>query len=286
MINEQRAVHAGVGTRELFVEGNGPTVVLLHGFGHPADSWGPVLDRFARVGQAAVAVDLPGFGAADATEPGAWLPQGDRFVSEVIARHGAQGSVVLVGNSLGAYLAVRAAASPSQLPIRGMVLTATPGLGWTPLARAALVGQGRLVTGAASIRIPRWIRGQSLDTLVSYLLYGDRTAVDPELVRILSTQVYARRAARELLTRALLMKAEVDSTPPVTGITCPTVVVHGRRDRIVALASSERLHQAIPRSRLVVLANAGHCPQLDAPDEIVGFARGLLRDSPGHSTRA
>ena len=45
----------------------------------------------------------------------------------------------------------------------------------------------------------------------------------------------------------------------------PTIFVHGRRDRIVALASSVGLHRAIPHSRLVVLAEAGHSPQLDAP---------------------
>ena len=286
MINERRAAHAGVDTRELFVEGDGATVVLVHGFAHPADSWRPVLHRFAEIGQSAVAVDLPGFGAAGAPGPGRWLPQGDRFLHEVIARHSDNGPVVLVGNSLGAVVTVRAAASPLRLGIRGIVASATPGMGWTPLAKAALVGDGRILAGVAAVGAPKLVRVHGADRLVGHLLYGDRTTRDAELVRILSSQVHERRDARELIRRAVQMKNEVDAQPVVAGVTCSAVIVHGRRDRIVALASSQALHQAIPHSRLVVLDRAGHCPQLDAPDAIVEFARGLIEGSPGESKPA
>lgn len=286
MITERRAVHAGVGTRELFVEGDGPTIVLLHGFGHPADTWLPVLRRFADAGQSAVAVDLPGFGAADTSGPGAWLPQGDRFVGEVVAHYGGQAPVVLVGNSLGATLTVRAAGASRQLPIRGILPAAMPGMGWTPLVRAAMCGDGRLLTRLSTIAAPTLVRRQGADRIAGHLIYGDRAALDVELVRILSSQVYTRRGARDVLERGLLMKAEVDAEPPVLDISCPAIVVHGRRDRIVALASSVRLHQTIPHSRLVVLDKAGHSPQLDAPDEIVTAARNLaVSESPSEKCR-
>ncbi len=285
-IRERRSAYAGVGTRELFVEGDGPTVVLLHGFAHPADTWRPVLDRLGAAGQSAVAVDLPGFGAADAARPGAWLAQGDRFVSEVIAQHAEHGAVVLAGNSLGSFLAVRAAASPERLPIRGIMPTATPGMGWTPLARAVLVGNGRFFTEAATFGVPSIIRTRAVDRLTSHLLYGDRSALEPALVRILSGQLHTRRGARELLERAFSMKAEIDAEPATGRITCPTVLVHGRRDRIVALASSVGWHDAIPQSRLVILDSAGHCPQLDAPDEVAAFARELTAASHGESRLA
>lgn len=281
MIVERRAVHAGVGTRELSVEGDGPTVVLLHGFAHPADAWRPVLNRFVEVGQSAVALDLPGFGAADTAEPGPWLPQGDRFLTEAITHHSGNGQVLLVGNSLGAVLTVRAAASPLRLPIRGIVAAATPGMGWTPFVNAALVGNGRTLARIATVGAPHYLRQRSMDRLVGHLLYGDRTALEVPLVRLLSSQLYDRRSTRKLLQHALRMKIEVDAEPLVTGVTCPAVIVHGRRDRIVALESSQILHKAIPQSRLVVLGHAGHCPQLDAPDAIAELARELAMALPG-----
>ncbi|MGB8403599.1 MAG: alpha/beta hydrolase, partial [Mycobacterium sp.] len=184
--------------------------------------------------------------------------------------------VVLVGNSLGAYLTVRAAASPLRLPIGGVVQTATPGLGWTPMVRAALCCNGQFLTAVAAFGAPKWIRTCGADALVGHLLYGDRSRHDPELVRILSGQVHSRRGARELLERAVSMKCAVDDEPVVVGVSCPAVFVHGRRDRIVALASSEGWHRATPGSRLVVLDKAGHCPQLDAPDEIVALVSELV----------
>lgn len=286
MINERRAVHAGVGTRELFVEGDGPTVVLVHGFAHPADAWRPVLARFAEAGQSAVALDLPGFGAADPAEPNAWLPQGDRVLAAAIDQHSGNGPVVVVGNSLGAALTVRAAASPLHLPIRGIVATATPGMGWTPLVRAALIGKGRMLAELAAVGAPNLVRVRGSDMLAGHLIYGDRTMLDVELVRILSSQVHDRQGARELLRRAALMKNEIDAQATVTGVTCPTVIVHGRRDRVVAFASSRNLHDAIPHSRLAILDHAGHCPQLDAPDVIVEFARELAATSTGKSKLA
>lgn len=276
MINERRTVHNGVGTRELFFEGDGPTVVLLHGFGHPADAWRPVLNRLAQAGQSAVAVDLPGFGAADPAAPGPWLPQADQFVADVVAAYSQQVPVVLVGNSLGAYLAVRAAASPLRLPIGGIVPTATPGLGWTTLVRAAFIGDGRPLTWVAGVGAPRWIRECGADVLAGHFLYGDRSKQDPALIRILSTQAHSRRGARELLEQAISMKYAVDAEPAVVGVSCPAVFVHGRRDRLVAFASSAGWHKTTPGSRLVVLDKAGHCPQLDAPNEIASLARELV----------
>jgi pimeloyl-ACP methyl ester carboxylesterase len=144
------------------------------------------------------------------------------------------------------------------------------------LVRAAFLGDGRPLTWVAGVSAPRWIRECGADALIGHFLYGDRTLHDPELVRILSGQVHSRRGARELLERAISMKCAVDAEPAVGGVSCPAVFVHGRLDRIVSFASSEGWHRATPGSRLVVLDKAGHCPQLDAPDEIVALASELV----------
>jgi pimeloyl-ACP methyl ester carboxylesterase len=138
----------------------------------------------------------------------------------------------------------------------------------------------------AAVGAPRLVRVRGSDMLAGHLLYGDRRMLDRDLVRILSSQVHDRRGARELLQRAALMTIEIDAQATLTGVTCPTVIVHGRRDRVVALASSRNLYDAIPHSRLVVLDHAGHCPQLDAPDVIVELARELAATSPGKSKLA
>jgi pimeloyl-ACP methyl ester carboxylesterase len=48
-------------------------------------------------------------------------------------------------------------------------------------------------------------------------------------------------------------------------ITMPTLILHGSRDVITPLASSENLHALIPNSKLVVAEGAGHVPTVTRP---------------------
>jgi pimeloyl-ACP methyl ester carboxylesterase len=57
-------------------------------------------------------------------------------------------------------------------------------------------------------------------------------------------------------------------------VKCPLLVIHGRKDRIIPVHASVRLHESVPASTLVVLPNSGHCPQLDDPS---GLAKHVLR---------
>ncbi|MBA2629461.1 MAG: alpha/beta fold hydrolase, partial [Thermoleophilaceae bacterium] len=101
-IVEHRLELGGTSTRALDLEGEGPPLVLLHGFGDSADTWRLVLDRLRRAGRAGVALDLPGFGTAgrlDREEP--ILPQLDRFVAAAVKHYDNGRGVILAGNSLG-----------------------------------------------------------------------------------------------------------------------------------------------------------------------------------------
>ena len=61
---EHRIEAAGHRTRALEVAGNGPGIVLLHGWSDSADTWRPLLAQLGSRGRRAIAVDLPGFGEA------------------------------------------------------------------------------------------------------------------------------------------------------------------------------------------------------------------------------
>jgi pimeloyl-ACP methyl ester carboxylesterase len=65
---EHRQEFAGFDTRVLELEGFGPPLLLLHGYADSADTWRPLLAALGRAERRAVAVDLPGFGAADSLQ--------------------------------------------------------------------------------------------------------------------------------------------------------------------------------------------------------------------------
>ena len=57
---EHRLRIDGYETRVLELEGDGPSLILFHGYGDSADTWRPLMDHFARVGRRAVVTVLGG----------------------------------------------------------------------------------------------------------------------------------------------------------------------------------------------------------------------------------
>ena len=53
-------------------------------------------------------------------------------------------------------------------------------------------------------------------------------------------------------------------------VMCPLLIIHGRKDRVIPVHASERLHESVRASTLIVLPNSGHCPQLDDPSGLAG----------------
>src|SRR3954468_16633266 len=66
---EHRLELAGFETRALELEGEGPPLLLLHGWADSADTWRLLLDRLGRDDRRAVALDMPGFGTAPPPSP-------------------------------------------------------------------------------------------------------------------------------------------------------------------------------------------------------------------------
>jgi pimeloyl-ACP methyl ester carboxylesterase len=63
-------------------------------------------------------------------------------------------------------------------------------------------------------------------------------------------------------------------------IRMPTLLVWGRRDRIVNREVGERLHRAMPNSDLVVIDGIGHIPQEEAPAATLQAMQKFLQARP------
>lgn len=108
---EHRTVLAGYETRVLELEGEGVPILMFHGYGDSADTWRQALALLGRRGHRAIAVDLPGFGAADPLKPDPILPQLDAFAAAALRYAGGSAGepVVVTGNSLGGCVSLRLA---------------------------------------------------------------------------------------------------------------------------------------------------------------------------------
>lgn len=274
MITETRRRFGGFGTRVLEVPGDGPPVLLLHGYADSADTWVQVLRGFGEMGQRALAVDLPGFGQAGARAPGPLVDQFDMFARSLLDD---MGPAVLVGNSLGAATAVRAATRQPDSVV-GLVALDDPVNARHWLARLARLRPvpASVWSGVARIRVPapavRWATGLA----TRRILYGPGAVVDPGVVRRWCESAAAPGALETLGRYAFQYAVETDGGHREVEVSCPTLIVHGARDRIIPVHASQILHQQIPGSDLVVLPQSGHCPQLDDPAAVVRLTMRLL----------
>jgi proline iminopeptidase len=72
---------------------------------------------------------------------------------------------------------------------------------------------------------------------------------------------------------------EIDLRPALGRVRCPTLVVCGEHDFICGLAWNRPIADGIASAELRVIANAGHCPQYEAPQEF----RSMLFDWMGRT---
>jgi len=270
MITEDRVCFNGLHTRRLSVAGHGTPIALLHGFADGADTWRALLAEFDAAGRAAFAVDMPGFGHADPRQPGLILPQLDAFIDAVVAD---TGPVILMGNSLGACVSVRAAARGS-CNVRGAIAVDEPILASHWLMR---LGRGRADPFRVldhRMPIPKNLYRRAIRGTVARLLYADPSRADPDVVARFTAQACEPSHTRKMLGDARVIALETAGGYDSERVQCPLLVIHGRKDRVIPVHASVRLHESVPASTLIVMPNSGHCPQLDDPS---GLARHVLR---------
>jgi pimeloyl-ACP methyl ester carboxylesterase len=281
MITETRARYDGVSTRVLSVAGNGTPIVLLHGFADSVDTWRCLMSELEAAGHAAIAVDLPGFGAADARRPGDLMPQLDWFVDAIVAE---LGPVILIGNSLGACLSVRAA-SRGSANVRGVVAVDEPILASNAVVRIARGRRDPLGILDHRLPVPSCVYRKLIRRALTRALYGDPTSADPDTVSRFTSQMPDIASLRRVLADARIVALETAGGYDSENVHCPLLVVHGRRDRVIPVHASVRLHRSVPGSTLVVMEHSGHCPQLDDPAGLTKYVLQFLdseRPNVGH----
>ncbi|MBO3750888.1 alpha/beta fold hydrolase [Streptosporangiaceae bacterium NEAU-GS5] len=258
--------------------------VFVHGLAGSATNWTDLMGLLQDE-VTGHALDLPGAGYSPAPDDGDYSIDGHvRAVVGLIERIGAP--VHLFGNSLGGAVSVRLAATrpelvrtltlvspalPDLLPRYGparVAVSATPGLGDWAVKRFGAVSPERRLRATMSV------------------CYADADRVHPDRLRD-AIEELRRRDALPYAGMALLKSARGIVREYFTGrlwrdvdaVTAPTLVIHGRRDKIVhrrmAIPAGRRFRDV----RLVTLADAGHVAQMEVPEAVAREARRLILDA-------
>jgi pimeloyl-ACP methyl ester carboxylesterase len=262
---EHRPTLGGYRTRALELEGDGPAIVLLHGYADSADTWRQTLALLARHGRRAIAVDLPGFGTADKLASTPILPQLDRFVAALASyAAGPEGRPILaVGNSLGGCLALRLAEHHGDELI-GMVGVAPAGLEMSRLLH--LVQHDPIIRSLVALPtpVPAFMLRAAVARLYRQLAFAVPDSIEPGVIAAFTHHHRQRARVAQYLDIAHRMLPELRDPFRLQNIHVPVLLVWGDRDRLVFSRGASRVLEAVPDARLEVLEGVGHCPQVEA----------------------
>lgn len=246
-------------------QGEGPALLLLHGFPLDRRMWDPQVAAFP--GFTVVRVDLRGFGASPAGDA---LLTMERIADDAagLLDHLGLSRAIVCGLSMGGYAAFAFARRHAER-LRGLVLTntrAVPDDDESRRRRAELAEEVRRrgVAAAADAFLPK--------------LLGETTRrARPELVE--QVRALALSQSQQGVIDALGgLAARSDSRPTLREIVAPTLVISGAEDVISPPDEARAMHVAIAGSRLAIVPDAGHLSNLENPDAWNAAVLAFLRD--------
>lgn len=267
---EELTIERPDGTRLRAVHrGEGPAVVLAHGYGASILEWNVIFDMLVAEGMRVVAFDQRGHGKSTIGAGGIGSSQmaGDyRAVLEHLdVRDG-----VLVGHSMGTFAGVVFLLDHAECAkerLRGTVLVSPTAGG---LARGA--PQTRIqVPLIRSGLMTRIVKSETYGPFFGASLMGDEKS--PAAIEAFNYVFCAQDHLRLVPIMKALM--EEDHYPRLGEIRAPVVVVCGEQDRTTPSWHARRLGAEIPGARNVWVPGKGHLLNWEAPEAVVEAVRSL-----------
>lgn len=258
-------------------EGEGESVVFVHGFGTFSFTWHYLLEELVKlkIQKRYITLDLKGFGYSAKPNNNKYTPYDQarslkNFINRLSLRN-----ITLVGHSFGG----------------GVILTMLLLLG----ARV-LISKVILIDSAGYFqKLPSFIERLRIPILNRLMLYVsnssllfqwvledvfyDKTKIKKELVYEYAKILDLPKAQESLLRSA--KKISLDDTLKLEKmfqkIDVPTLIIWGEKDRIIPLGYGYRFKRDIPNAQLAVIPRCGHAPQEECPKECAKFIAKFLK---------
>jgi 3-oxoadipate enol-lactonase len=242
------------GTVTALQSGQGPDLVILHSLLTDRAAFDlvvPRLERHYRVTR----INLPGYHGCAAVSPTTEALVG--FVRDAWSACGIAPEARLLGNGLGGTLALAfAMADPSRLAelILCDAVAGFPEAGREPFRQMAARVEAGGMGAIAEIAARRVFHD-------AYLA-SHPMAIEERRQVLLKVDPVAFQACCQFLAHA-------DLTPRLGDMKVPTRVICGELDQATPPALARIVADRVPGATYVEIANCGHCPPLESPDDFL-----------------
>lgn len=246
--------------------GQGPTVVLLHGWGLHGGVWTEVA-RALSAQHRVIVPDLPGHGHSHDFMPREFSPEvlADE-VQKII-----KGPAIWVGWSLGGLVALAAAQQFPQQLTKLVLIGATPkfvrSTDWPHAMEISVLEQ-----------FARALERDYADTLTRFLSLQVAADEERQILRQLRQELFQRGEPNVAALRAgLRLLIEEDRRAMLPVISTPALVVQGERDQLVSIGAAKYLAAHLQRARLEIIPRAGHAPFFSHADFFIQTLKDFIR---------
>jgi pimeloyl-ACP methyl ester carboxylesterase len=247
------------GARVRYVDvGEGPPVVLLHGFASSIENWITVMPKLVKEHRV-IAIDLKGFGWTD-RPVGDYTPLAQaKLLKAVLDERGVKEPISLVAHSYGSSVALAYALEFPQAVDRIALYDA-----W--------VYEEQLPS------MFHMARAQGIGELLYGLFYSERYEerltlgfynpdyVTQQLVDDVE-RAFERPGTRYGALEAVRGMRFDEMSDRYRTITVPTLLLWGREDIVTPVSIGEKLVRALPNAKLNVYPRCGHFPMIEASSE-------------------
>jgi pimeloyl-ACP methyl ester carboxylesterase len=256
-------------------EGQGPPLILIHGYGGSMWQWEyqQTLAAHFRV----ITLDVIGSGLSDKPDLD-YRP--DTLIGSVSAFMDVLGlpTATLVGNSMGAGIAIGMALNHPQRVERLVLIDGLP-----DRVRERLVSP--LMRRAVDSHLPGWlvrvgnwlVPSAGTERILKEIVYNHALLTPAVLDRSNRNRQRPNLIAPLLSIRDSLPLWEQQFATRFHEIRQPTLILWGEQDRLFPPQVGRDLQAAIPQSRLMVLAEAGHIPQWEQPQAVNRYLLDFLK---------
>ncbi|MEG1597466.1 MAG: alpha/beta hydrolase [Bacilli bacterium] len=220
--------------------GEGPDIVLLHGWGQNIEMMMPLGNQFKDCFKITI-LDLPGFGKSDEPSCGITIFEYNKILEEFLIRLKITNPII-IGHSFGGRLGIIYA---SLNPVSKLVLFGSP-----------CIRENNKMS----------LKTKTLKTLKKVPLLGNFSEY---FKRHIGSEDYknASIVMREILVNTI----NTDLSANACKIKCPTLLLWGENDTAAPLELAKKLEQLIKDAALITFPNFGHYLYLENMNPIVNI---------------
>lgn len=254
---EKKFIDAG-GINTCYIEaGSGDPLILIHGGGAGANSYGNwygCMELFAKNFRV-IAIDMLGFGLTDSPDPASFEYTHKTRYDHVAAFIRAMGfdKVTLVGNSMGGATSLGVAVEYPQL-VDKLVLMGAAGVR-TPITEALTPVLGYDYTKEGMIKLIDVLTNDDFEITQEMIDYRHANSVDPgNKVSYAATMGWVKEQG------GLFYEEDF-----ISRVTQNTLVVNGKNDLVVPLSCAYRFLELIDNSWGYIVPHCGHWTMIEHP---------------------